>query len=84
MQFQNGFHQYEVFSFLGVDDVPWDKCAKHVATLGQKEARFAPYPGGGACLTTTQYFFDFAVPFQKNRVSRHIGTLIQKNHSEPG
>ena len=57
LQFQNGFHQYEVFSFLGVDDVPWDKCAKHVATLGQKEARFAPYPGGGACFDYDAIFF---------------------------
>ena len=70
LQFQNGFHQYEVFSFLGVDDVPWDKCAKHVATLGQKEARFAPYPGGGACFDYDAIFF-LTSPFLSKRTEYH-------------
>jgi hypothetical protein len=49
LQFQNGYHQYELFEYLNSDGVPWATAAAAVASLADKEAHFAPYPGGGGC-----------------------------------
>ena len=49
LQFQNGYHQYEIMDYLKTSNVPWDKAANNVATLADEDGRFAPYPGGGGC-----------------------------------
>ncbi|MDC1322459.1 hypothetical protein N8254_03390 [Pseudomonadales bacterium] len=49
LQFQNGYHQYEVMDYLETEKVPWHKAANNVAMLGDKDGHFAPYPGGGGC-----------------------------------
>ena len=49
LQFQNGYHQYEVMDYLQTENVPWDKAADNVAILADKDGHFAPYPGGGGC-----------------------------------
>ena len=49
LQFQNGYHQYEIFHYLGVDNPLAEKAAEAVASLADSRGRFAPYPGGGGC-----------------------------------
>lgn len=49
LQFQNGYHQYEILNFLGVRNLKADKAASSVETLGDRDGHFAPYPGGGGC-----------------------------------
>ena len=49
LQFQNGYHQYEIFSYLGIDNPKAEIAASSVASLADKRGRFAPYPGGGGC-----------------------------------
>ncbi len=49
LQFQNGYHQYEVLEYLNVDSVPWNKASDAVAGLADEDGHFAPYPGGGGC-----------------------------------
>jgi hypothetical protein len=49
LEFQNGYHQYEIFEYLGTKGVPWEKAASSVASLADKNGHFAPWPGGGAC-----------------------------------
>ena len=49
LQFQNGYHQYEVLKYLGSDNIPWETAASSVALLADDEGHFAPYPGGGGC-----------------------------------
>jgi hypothetical protein len=49
LQFQNGYHQYEMLEYLDTPGVPWDSAADAVATLADDEGHFAPYPGGGGC-----------------------------------
>ena len=49
LQFQNGYHQYEILEYLQVDN-PTLSAAKHaVLTLADPSGHFAPYPGGGGC-----------------------------------
>jgi hypothetical protein len=49
LQFQNGYHQYEIMDYLQTEKVPWNKTADNVALLADREGHFAPYPGGGGC-----------------------------------
>jgi len=49
LQFQNGYHQYELLEYFEVQEVDWSRAAEHVATLSDSEGHFAPYPGGGGC-----------------------------------
>ncbi len=49
LQFQNGYHQYEIFHYLGIDNPLAENAAHAVASLSDSRGRFAPYPGGGGC-----------------------------------
>jgi hypothetical protein len=49
LQFQNGYHQYEILEYLGIEQAPWAKAAECVATLADGGGHYAPYPGGGGC-----------------------------------
>jgi hypothetical protein len=48
-QFQNGYHQYEIFEYLAVEGDFLVRAAKAVSTLCDRDGRFAPLPGGGGC-----------------------------------
>ena len=49
LQFQNGYHQYEMFEYFGVSSKYEKVLLKSVASLADNEGHFAPYPGGGGC-----------------------------------
>jgi len=69
-QFQNGYHQYEIFNYLGVSSPLENIAAEHILTLADAEGHFAPYPGGSGC-----YDYDavsiLTGPNQKIDVDRH-------------
>jgi len=48
-QFQNGYHQYEIFNYLDVHNPKKKVAAEHIFTLADNEGHFAPYPGGSGC-----------------------------------
>ncbi len=49
LHFQNGYHQYEIFEFLGVALDKGADVVRSVVALADPIGHFAPYPGGGAC-----------------------------------
>jgi len=49
LNFQNGYHQYEIFEYLGIDNPRISTAAEQTAMLSDSEGHFAPYPGGGGC-----------------------------------
>ena len=49
LQFQNGYHQYEIFEYLKFKKAPWNNAAKNVLQMSDKYGHFAPWPGGGSC-----------------------------------
>lgn len=49
LQFQNGYHQYEILEYLGVSGGKEQAAAGAVARLADGQGHFAPYPGGGGC-----------------------------------
>ncbi len=57
LQFQNGYHQYEIFSFLSYDQIDWDILALNVSRFRDSQGHYAPYPGGGGCFDYDAIFF---------------------------
>jgi len=49
LAFQNGYHQYEIFEYLGICSPKQDEAIAAVLSLADHEGHFAPYPGGGGC-----------------------------------
>ena len=49
LQFQNGYHQYEILEYLGVSGGREAAAARAVAQMADAQGHFAPYPGGGGC-----------------------------------
>ena len=75
LQFQNGYHQYEVMDYLQTENTPWDKAADNVALLADKDGHFAPYPGGGGCYDYDAiYIITGAGP---KAITRHRELLIR-------
>jgi hypothetical protein len=75
LQFQNGYHQYEIFEFLGIDTKRIKKTHDFVNSLSDRMGHFAPYPGGGGC-----YDYDaiFLLTFLGNRSSLKYDSLLKK------
>ena len=49
LQFQNGYHQYEILEYLAVENPCRDEAIVAVHELADSKGHFAPYPGGGGC-----------------------------------
>jgi hypothetical protein len=49
LQFQNGYHQYEMLHYFGAGNKLYDKAATNVALMADEYGHYAPYPGGGGC-----------------------------------
>lgn len=78
LQFQNGYHQYELLEYLHTVDVPWNNASHAVASLADGEGHFAPYPGGGGC-----YDYDavFLITSTKASIERHRELLVRTAQS---
>ncbi len=74
LQFQNGYHQYEIFQYLRSDLPLWDKVVDHVALLADHEGHFAPYPGGGGCYDYDAIFLITGA--SKAAIDRHRDLLM--------
>lgn len=48
-QFQNGYHQYEIYDFFEKEIKNLDAAASLVLALQDSDGHFAPIPGGGGC-----------------------------------
>ena len=49
LQFQNGYHQYEIFEYLNVENDKLDAAAEYILSLIDRRGQFAPYFGGSGC-----------------------------------
>ena len=63
LQFQNGYHQYEIFDYLGVETGREKKLVNELLKLADGAGQFAPYPGGGGC-------FDYDAIYLLHSLSR--------------
>ena len=88
LQFQNGYHQYEIFEYLGTHGVPWLTAADNVAKLADTRGHFAPYPGGGGCYDYDAVFMITAHPESINKHSALLNltaaTLLAEQNIDGG
>lgn len=49
LQFQNAYHQYEIFEFLKIESPNILSAINLVKTIADKRGQFAPYYGGSGC-----------------------------------
>lgn len=75
LQFQNGYHQYEIFDYLDLETGSELECVRSVARMADNMGHFAPYPGGGGC-------FDYDAIFMLTRkgstISENTAAIFQK------
>jgi hypothetical protein len=89
LQFQNGYHQYEMMDYLNTENVPWDVAANCVAALADKEGHFAPYIGGGGCYDYDAIYIITGASSQtisKNRdlLMRSMQSLLSEQNIDGG
>lgn len=88
LQFQNGYHQYELLEYLHADNVPWQDTAKAVASLADAEGHFAPYPGGGGCYDYDAIFFLTATQQStqqhRNLIIRTATSILNEQNTDGG
>lgn len=49
LQFQNGYHQYEIFEYLAYPPPLLEKAVSLIHACADRRGQFAPYFGGGGC-----------------------------------
>jgi hypothetical protein len=54
---QNGYHQYEIFNYLNLQNNKIKKITNSIENLMNKQGGFSPYPGSGACYDYDAIFF---------------------------
>lgn len=89
LQFQNGYHQYEIFEYLGVTNDKSEFAANFVYSMSDKNGHFAPYPGGGGC-----YDYDavFVLTFlgqevdlkHKKLLNQTFNTILSEQNNDGG
>jgi hypothetical protein len=88
LQFQNGYHQYEIFEYLNTKSIPWEIAADSVAALASYDGHFAPYIGGGGC-----YDYDavFLLTTNQKSIKKHseilrktFNTLLSEQNNDGG
>ena len=88
LQFQNGYHQYEIFEFMGVSSAPWITAARNTIKFADTLGHFAPYPGGGGCYDYDAIFM-LTSPFvgnigQNPIVSKTLNTILDEQNLDGG
>jgi hypothetical protein len=49
LQFQNGYHQYEILEYLGLENPSIESAVAFVRQIADSRGQFAPYFGGSGC-----------------------------------
>ncbi len=88
LQFQNGYHQYEIFEYLKFEKVSWNIAAKNILLMSDKYGHFAPWPGGGACydydavfMLTSKFVNDIG---QEDVLRKTLNSIIGEQNFDGG
>lgn len=89
LQFQNGYHQYEILEYLGVSNPKQAQTVATVRGLADSLGHFAPYPGGGGCYDYDAVFLltpQGRIPDEETRLvlGRTAATLAAERRPEGG
>ena len=88
LQFQNGYHQYEIFEYLKFKKASWNNAAKKILLMSDRYGHFAPWPGGGACydydaifMLTSKFVNDVG---QTNILKRTLNSIVNEQNFDGG
>lgn len=88
LQFQNGYHQYEIFEYLKIEKPSWNIAAKKILMMADKLGHFAPWPGGGACydydaifMLTSKFVDDVG---QENVLKKILNNIVSEQNLDGG
>jgi len=88
LQFQNGYHQYEILEYLGVQNPKAAQARAMVQALADPDGHFAPYPGGGACYDYDAVFVltpNGRIPNEDTRsLLQHTASTLMKEQRPDG
>lgn len=89
LQFQNGYHQYEILEYVGISSGKEAAAAQAVAQMADAQGHFAPYPGGGGCFDYDAVFMltpegHLPAPAVAQLLKRTASTLLSEQQSDGG
>lgn len=89
LQFQNGYHQYEILEYLGVSSGKEAAAAAAVAQMADAQGHFAPHPGGGGCFDYDAVFMltpqgRAPDPAAAQLLQRTASTLLSEQQADGG
>jgi hypothetical protein len=89
LQFQNGYHQYEIYEYLGIQSKSLNQMIDFVSSLSDKQGHFAPYPGGGGCYDYDAIFLlTFLGKISSNKYvplfKKTIGSILSEQNIDGG
>jgi hypothetical protein len=89
LQYQNGYHQYEILEYLGLLPKRGASTADEVARFADDIGHFAPYPGGGGCYDYDAVFMltlDGNIPDPRllRLLNRTAITLLSEQQTDGG
>lgn len=90
LHFQNGYHQYEILEYLGVENAKECNAIEAVLSLADRKGHYAPYPGGGACFDYDAVFLLTpkgtlpAHPAVKDLLLKTFNTLVHEQRADGG
>ena len=89
LQFQNGYHQYEIFEFLGVHNHKIENAAHLVKKVSDVRGQFAPYFGGSGCYDYDAISILTAPRLKINEEYKKLlidtgGTILSEQNSDGG
>lgn len=77
LQFQNGYHQYEILKYLEVTNKSQDRAITSTLMLADRNCQFAPYVGGGSCY---DYDATYILTLNKKIRSKTLITCLENLH----
>jgi hypothetical protein len=89
LQFQNGYHQHEIFEYLGVENPRLAATVAAVQSLADPQGHFAPYPGGGGCFDYDAVFIltpEGQMPDSRTEMllRQTAGTIVSEQRADGG
>jgi hypothetical protein len=89
LQFQNGYHQYEMLHYFGAGKELYDKAAKNVSLMADKYGHFAPYPGGGGCFDYDAIFMltiasEDVININSHLLSKTLRSILKLQNNDGG
>ena len=76
LQFQNGYHQYEIFHYLNSLTGYEKNITNNLLKIADINGQFAPYPGGGGCYDYDAIFL--ICSYGENQVDDKLKSLLFK------